>query len=182
MVVQPTGNPKRPLQYLAWREGLPLDYPTAQVTGSGANALKDPVGVAVGKGERVYVVDFSRRRISAFDRNGRFLFAFSKVNDGTYTELGNPVHIAMAPDNTLWVADRRNKAVYVFSADGNFLRRFLPNGPACPPACWRSFPACRAKICRRWWKTCWGAGCWSNRQAGCWGCLTTCCARRCCTA
>ena len=31
VVVQPTGNPKRPLQYLAWREGVPLDYPDAVV-------------------------------------------------------------------------------------------------------------------------------------------------------
>ena len=30
-VVQPTGNPKRPLMYLAWREGLPLDYPTLPI-------------------------------------------------------------------------------------------------------------------------------------------------------
>ena len=30
-VVQPTGNPKRPLTYLAWREGLPLDYPTLPI-------------------------------------------------------------------------------------------------------------------------------------------------------
>ena len=28
VVVQPTGNPKRPLQYLAWREGVPLEHPT----------------------------------------------------------------------------------------------------------------------------------------------------------
>lgn len=26
VVVQPTGNPKRPLQYLAWREGVPIEY------------------------------------------------------------------------------------------------------------------------------------------------------------
>ncbi len=31
VVVQPTGNPKRPLQYLAWREGVPLQYPDAVV-------------------------------------------------------------------------------------------------------------------------------------------------------
>ena len=30
-VVQPTGNPKRPLLYLAWREGLPLEYPTLPI-------------------------------------------------------------------------------------------------------------------------------------------------------
>jgi general secretion pathway protein K len=37
VVVQPTGNPKRPLQYLAWREGLPLEYPTAPILPPGAN-------------------------------------------------------------------------------------------------------------------------------------------------
>lgn len=37
VVVQPTGNPKRPLQYRAWREGLPLEYPTAPILPPGAN-------------------------------------------------------------------------------------------------------------------------------------------------
>jgi len=37
VVVQPTGNPKRPLQYLAWREGIPLEYPTTPVVPPGAN-------------------------------------------------------------------------------------------------------------------------------------------------
>jgi general secretion pathway protein K len=37
VVVQPTGNPKRPLQYLAWREGIPLEYPTAPILPPGAN-------------------------------------------------------------------------------------------------------------------------------------------------
>ena len=37
VVVQPTGNPKRPLQYLAWREGMPLEYPQAAITSQVAN-------------------------------------------------------------------------------------------------------------------------------------------------
>ena len=35
VVAQPTGNPKRPLQYLTWREGLPLDFPTAPIVPPG---------------------------------------------------------------------------------------------------------------------------------------------------
>ena len=31
VVVQPTGDPRRPLQYRAWREGLPIDYPALPV-------------------------------------------------------------------------------------------------------------------------------------------------------
>jgi len=37
VVVRPTGNPKRPLQYLAWREGVPLEYPTVPILPPGAN-------------------------------------------------------------------------------------------------------------------------------------------------
>jgi general secretion pathway protein K len=37
VVVQPTGNPKRPLQYLAWREGVPLDYPDTTGTSQSGN-------------------------------------------------------------------------------------------------------------------------------------------------
>ena len=36
VVVQPTGDPRRPLQYLAWREGMPLDYPTAPIVPASA--------------------------------------------------------------------------------------------------------------------------------------------------
>ena len=37
VVVQPIGNPKRPLYYLAWREGLPLDYPMVPILPPGTN-------------------------------------------------------------------------------------------------------------------------------------------------
>ena len=37
VVVQPTGNAKRPLQYLAWREGLPLEHPGAPILPPGTN-------------------------------------------------------------------------------------------------------------------------------------------------
>jgi general secretion pathway protein K len=37
VVVQATGNPKRPLQYVTWREGNPLDYPSAPILPPSAN-------------------------------------------------------------------------------------------------------------------------------------------------
>ena len=42
VVVVPTGNPKRPLQYLAWREGLPLDYPSGPILPPSVNPGLSP--------------------------------------------------------------------------------------------------------------------------------------------
>jgi general secretion pathway protein K len=35
-VIQPTGSPSRPLHYLTWREGVPLDYPTMPIVPPGS--------------------------------------------------------------------------------------------------------------------------------------------------
>lgn len=109
------------------REALQPPSYLFSITGSGPNTLRTPVGVTVGLDGRVYVVDFGRRRVSAFNSNGRFLFAFDEVSDGTYTKLGNPVHMATGIDGTIWVTDRRNRAVYIFSPEGKFVRKFVPN-------------------------------------------------------
>ncbi len=98
------------------------------ITGSGADKLDSPVGVAVGKDGRVYAVDFVKRRISAFDKRGKFLFAFKKIDDGTKTEIKNPVHLSVDATGNVWVSDRRLKALYVFSPEGKYLRKFLPSG------------------------------------------------------
>lgn len=92
------------------------------ITGSGANTLDRPVGVDVGPNGRVYVVDFTKRRVSVFDRSGRYLFAFNEVDGG---ELGNPVHLQVQ-GNEVWVTDRRLRGIYVFDLDGTFKRRFEP--------------------------------------------------------
>ena len=92
------------------------------ISGSGANALERPVGVDVGPDGRVYVVDFGKRRVSVFDRSGRYLFSFKKVDGG---DLGNPVHLQVQ-GNEVWVTDRRLRGIYVFDLDGKFKRRFEP--------------------------------------------------------
>lgn len=90
------------------------------ITGSGANELQSPVGVAVADDGRVYVVDFRKRRISVFTNNGRFLFSFNKT-DGDV--LRNPVHLVIK-DGELWVTDRRHRMIYIYDLEGNFLREF----------------------------------------------------------
>ena len=92
------------------------------ISGTGSNTLDRPVGVDVAPDGRVYVVDFGKRRVSVFDRSGRFLFAFNKIDGG---ELGNPVHLQVQA-NEVWVTDRRLRGIYVFDLDGKFKRRFEP--------------------------------------------------------
>lgn len=113
-------------------EGQPLDPPSYlfSITGTGAQKLLNPVGVALGRDGRVYVVDFDRRRIAVFTGTGNFLFAFNKIADGANTELGNPVHLVADKDGNIWVTDRRLKAIYIFSPAGKYLRKFLPDGKA----------------------------------------------------
>jgi len=70
-------------------------------------------------------VDFGKRRISVFDPEGRYLFAFNKVEDGDATQLRNPVHLQVKGDE-VWVTDRRLRGIYIFGLDGSFKRRFAP--------------------------------------------------------
>lgn len=97
-------------------------------SGSGENHLSDPVGITIGKNERVYVVDFGRRRISAFTKEGRFLFFFDQVKSANGNKLRNPVHLATAPNGEIWLTDRRLREVFAFAPDGTFLRAFAAKG------------------------------------------------------
>jgi len=92
------------------------------ITGAGVNELQSPVGVGVSDSGRVYVVDFTKRRISVFTTNGRFLFSFNKTKDDV---LRNPVHLWVKGEE-VWVTDRRQRTIYVFDLDGRFKREFVP--------------------------------------------------------
>jgi sugar lactone lactonase YvrE len=101
------------------------------ISGEGKDALTKPIGVGVGKNDRVYAVDFGTRTIKVFTTAGGYLFSFNAIKDGAETTLKNPVHLAIADNGDVWVTDRRLMGVYVFDKDGTFLRKFLPdNEPA----------------------------------------------------
>jgi DNA-binding beta-propeller fold protein YncE len=123
-------NRRLPLPQMAPAAKNAIDPPRYlySITGTGANALTKPIGVAVGQGNRIYAVDFGRRVIRVFDTGGAFLFAFNTIKDGTNTALRNPVHLAVDASGNVWVTDRLLKSVYVFNPDGKFLRKFVPNG------------------------------------------------------
>lgn len=97
------------------------------IAGSGANALSKPIGVAVSRDNRVYVVDFITRGVKVFATDGTFLFAFNKISDGANTALRNPVHLAIGPNGDVFVTDRRLQSILVFDRDGKYLRKVQPN-------------------------------------------------------
>ncbi|PKQ38034.1 MAG: hypothetical protein CVT59_05475 [Actinobacteria bacterium HGW-Actinobacteria-1] len=103
--------------------------------GKGDNPLFNrPMGVAVGKGGRVYVTDTENNRVCVFDSSGRFLFEFGSFGvakplagaKNTYQpgSLNYPVGIDTDEDGNVYVASFRNDSVEVFDADGKPLRRF----------------------------------------------------------
>lgn len=95
------------------------------ITGQGAASMDRPVGVGVSSTDRVFVVDFGKRRISAYDKGGRYLFSFNKAAGGEV--LGSPVHL-WVQDDEVWVTDRRKRVISVFDLDGRFKRTFEPKG------------------------------------------------------
>lgn len=97
-----------------------------------------PMGVAVGKGGRVYVTDSQNNRVCVFDSSGRFLFEFGAFgvakplpgakNSYQPGSLNFPVGIDTDEEGNVYVASFRNDSIEVFDADGKPLRRFPDPG------------------------------------------------------
>lgn len=139
--------------YLLWFVGRPeslADLPAVQGIepvwqvygpGEGDVPLFDrPMGVAVGKGDRIYVTDSGNDRVCMFDANGRFLSQFGSTGiakpaqgyKATYVagSLNYPVGIDCDDEGNVYVASFYNDSIEVFTADGEPLRRFPdPNLP-----------------------------------------------------
>lgn len=111
--------------------------------GEGEAPLFDrPMGVAVGRGNRIYVTDAGNNRVCMFDAQGRFVRAFgsfgvAKPAPGVTASyqpgsLNYPVGIDTDDEGNVYVASFRNDSIEVFDEDGTPLRRFpdpaLPTG------------------------------------------------------
>ncbi len=103
--------------------------------GTGPNPLFGrPMGVAVGRDDRIYVTDAEHDRVCVFDADGAFLFEFgskgvAKPLPGfpkTWRPglLNFPAGIDVDQNGDVYVADFRNDQIQVFDPDGRFLRAF----------------------------------------------------------
>jgi len=124
-------------------EVAPPEYLYSIAGPEGADALTQPIGVAVTGNDRVYVVDNKNETIRVYDVDGRYRFSFNTISDGDNTALSQPGRVAVSPDGEIWVTDRLLRAIYVFRADGTFIRTFEPEGDAAKDwaPIWVSFDA-----------------------------------------
>ena len=121
--------------------------------GVGAGQLGTPRGIAIAADGTTYVGDYELARVSVFDRNGGFLFAFGSDVEagpgggdicttatgcqmgtesgsaGALTHAGAP---EIGPDGNLYIPESNNNRIDVFSPQGGFLyafgRRVNPDG------------------------------------------------------
>lgn len=112
------------LGIFAWRSWFPAAReagyrPVATFgTGPGPGALEGPIGVALLAGE-VFVTDSELHRILVYDRDGRFLRAFSERGSEP-GQLDRPMHLS-ARSGRLYVAEYLNDRVQIFSTAGESL-------------------------------------------------------------
>ena len=83
-----------------------------------------PSDVAVGKDDRIYIVDGGNHRVLAFSKSGQHLFTIGQWGrrDG---EFRWPLGIGTDKQGNVYVADKENQRIQVFDSDGNFKFHFL---------------------------------------------------------
>jgi sugar lactone lactonase YvrE len=92
--------------------------------GSPTHRMHRPTDVKVNKTNRlVYVTDTLNSRVSVFDEDGNFQFAFDKAGK---VKLERPLYIAFDRDGNVYITERRNQKIFVFTPTGRFIREFIP--------------------------------------------------------
>jgi DNA-binding beta-propeller fold protein YncE len=108
----------------------PPEYLYSIAGPEGADALTQPIGVAVTSGDRAYIVDNKNKAIRCYDTDGSYNFSFRAIESDAATALAQPGRVAVSADGEIWVTDRLLQGVFVFSADGKFIREFKAQGDA----------------------------------------------------
>lgn len=91
--------------------------------GPGEAELLHPISLAVGSGERIYVLDLGRHRVQAYSAGGGFIGGFGGKGSGRGL-LNDPKVVVAGPDGSLYVLDYGNKQVQHFSEGGSYLSRW----------------------------------------------------------
>lgn len=99
-----------------------IDYrKVMELTGTPNSDMLMPTDIAIGKQQRIYVVDSGNHRILAYKADGSYLFTFGSQGSGA-GQLDSPVGISTARDGRVLVADRGNHRIQIFDSEGTFLK------------------------------------------------------------
>ncbi len=98
-----------------------------QSVSSGLQPMNHPRQIAMGSDGRLYVAEEFNHRVSVFNADGTFAFAFG--SQGTEPgQFERPNGIAIGPSGNIYVADTWNYRVQVFTPDGRFLNAWGQRG------------------------------------------------------
>lgn len=99
-------------------------HPLFSIQGSSKKGdLRMPVGVAVDRDGRCYVLDGTRKRVYVYDRSGVFLRTFP-VASGKGESAERPVGIAVDSAGLVYVSDQMSNRIFIFDGDGSFLQHW----------------------------------------------------------
>jgi len=83
--------------------------------------------IAIDSSESIYLLDFQLRKISKFDKEGRFVKTIGKVGQGP-GEFSFPLKLFIDEKNNLYVNDQ-GRAIIIYDKDGNFKSILKLNKP-----------------------------------------------------
>lgn len=111
-----------------------LEGQLMQVVGSytepeGDCTLQGPLGLAIGKEGRVYVVETAKNRVKIFNEDLTYHSSFTKADRRLGSgHLNSPMNVAINSLGHVFVTDMANNDVQVFTADGEYMYRFKKQG------------------------------------------------------
>ena len=102
--------------------------------GKGELQFNYPCGLAIGKEQRIYVVEMTGGRVQILNSDFTYYGNFSKASPNLGSgRLNQPFAIAINSKGTVLVADTMNNAIQAFSPDGEFLFKLGRRGNARTP-------------------------------------------------
>ena len=97
------------------------------VKGPSDKGLKSPVGLALDREGRLYVLDGQRKQVHLYDHDGRLIHKFP-LSRGVPGDSLRPRGIAVDSAGHIYVADSVSDNIVIFESDGTYLRTWGRTG------------------------------------------------------
>lgn len=80
-----------------------------------------PRSLAVGKDDRIYILDSGNSRIQCFSKDGKFLFSFGRRGQGPGELSNDATKLKILEDGNIYIIDNLAKRINVYDTDGKYL-------------------------------------------------------------